>query len=155
LADFIKDNEIKFCLYIRYHEYIYRAIKNINSVLNENELQQSLFQIEQNDFICVDKIKYDKFSMLIDGKYNISNNKEMLKIEMNDQNIYDLLAKEIKEKFHLDNKFKFKYCITNPPYQKNVSTSGNNSDQAIPIYNIFFSLSLSLSNNVSIICPAK
>jgi tRNA1(Val) A37 N6-methylase TrmN6 len=52
-------------------------------------------------------------------------------------------ANEIRKAFHFEPNQKFNYCISNPPYQKIVGT-GTNADQAVPVYNIFWSLSLSL-----------
>ena len=63
----------------------------------------------------------------------------------NDEKIYDQIAKKILTKFNKPKDFKFKYCISNPPYQLNVSNGGLNEDQSIPLYHHFFISSLSLS----------
>ena len=67
-------------------------------------------------------------------------------MENNDAKIYDQIAKKILAKFNKPEDFKFKYCISNPPYQLTVNkNSGINDNQAIPLYHHFFMSSLSLS----------
>ena len=65
-------------------------------------------------------------------------------MENNDAKIYDQIAKKILTKFNKPEDFKFKYCISNPPYQLTVNkNSGINDNQAIPLYHHFFMSSLS------------
>jgi hypothetical protein len=64
LADFIghKNRDIKFCLYYRDGDEIYRVVRDIGSVFkNHQQKQPTLFDEEEIGlpFITADKIRYD------------------------------------------------------------------------------------------------
>ncbi|MDR0340974.1 MAG: Eco57I restriction-modification methylase domain-containing protein [Mycoplasmataceae bacterium] len=141
-GDFIsKNTDFNFVLYFRKNDNIIRLVKKFSSILNPVK-QETLFSDEYIEQPIYDIIPYNHWVFTINGYNTLNNNFEAMEAFKN-QNKYDKVAKEIIEKFHFDKGFKFDYCISNPPYQKIVG-EGPNADQAIPLYDKFFNLSLSL-----------
>ena len=161
LSDFIgkNSNKIKTCFYFREDkksEFIFRIVMTLEQI--KNYKKATLFDTSIG-FVAYDKINYKDWVLGINKSYIVSQNQSITSkrnknMENNDAKIYDQIAKKILTKFNKPEDFKFKYCISNPPYQLTVNkNSGINDNQAIPLYHHFFMSSLSL--NSSIICPAK
>ena len=153
LSDFIgkNSNKIKTCFYFREDkksECIFRIVMTLEQI--ENYKKATLFDTSIG-FVTYDKINYKDWVLGINKSYIVSQNQSITSkrnknMENNDAKIYDQIAKKILTKFNKPEDFKFKYCISNPPYQLTVNkNSGINDNQAIPLYHHFFMSSLSLS----------